>query len=66
MLTVINGFNEALELAYGAAVDHEDESHSDGVLHTGQAVVQLANRLDLARQTWDKHTKQTRDKTGRF
>lgn len=49
MVLVINGFNEAFELAYSAAVDHQDESHSDGILHIGQAVVELANSLDLVR-----------------
>lgn len=48
VVTVINGFNEASELAYGAAVDHQNESHSDGVLHIGQAVVEVTNSLDLA------------------
>lgn len=48
VVTVIDGFNEAFELAYSAAVDHENESHSDGVLHIGQAVVELTHSLDLA------------------
>lgn len=46
MVTVIYGFDETLELSYGTAMDHENESHSDGVLHIGQAVVQLANSLN--------------------
>lgn len=45
MVTVIYGFDETLELPYGTAMDHENESHSDRVLHIGQAVVQLANSL---------------------
>lgn len=47
VVTVINGFDEALELPYSTAVDHQNESHSDRVLHFGQAVVQLTNSLDL-------------------
>lgn len=47
VVTVIYGFDEALELPYSAAVDHQDESHSDRVLHFRQAVVQLTNGLDL-------------------
>lgn len=46
MVTVIYGFDETLELPYGTAMDHENESHSDRVLHIGQAVVQLANSLN--------------------
>lgn len=49
VVTVINGFNEAFELTDSTAVDHQDESHSDGILHIGQAVVELANSLDLVR-----------------
>lgn len=33
VVTVINRFDEALELPYRTAVDHQNESHSDGVLH---------------------------------
>lgn len=56
MVTVINGFDEALELPYSTSVDHQNESHSDRVLHFGQAVVQLTNSLDLIRDTWPKKT----------
>lgn len=49
VVAVINGFNEAFELAYSAAVDHQDESHSDRILHIGQVVVELANSVDLVR-----------------
>lgn len=52
VVTVVDGFNEAFELAHSAAVDHQNESHSDGVLHVGQAVVELAHRLHLAGKTW--------------
>lgn len=47
VVTVINGFDEAFELAHSAAVDHQNESHSDWVLYTGQAVVELSDSLDL-------------------
>lgn len=33
VFTVIYGFDEALELPYGAAMDHQNKSDSDGVLH---------------------------------
>lgn len=56
VVTVIYGFDEALELPYSSAVDHQNESHSDRVLHFGQAVVQLANGLHLIRYTWPKRT----------
>lgn len=56
VVMVIYGFDEALELPYSTAVDHQDESHSDGVLHFGQAVVQLAYGLDLICYTWQKRT----------
>lgn len=46
VVTVVNGFHEALELPYSSAVDHQNERHPDRVLHLGQAVVQLANGLD--------------------
>lgn len=47
VVAVINGFDEALELPYSAAVHHQNESHSDAALPIGQAVVQLAKRLHL-------------------
>lgn len=47
MVTMINSFDEALELPYSTAVDHQNESHSDRVLQFGQAVVQVTNSLDL-------------------
>lgn len=46
VVTVINGFDETFELPYSTAVDHQNESHSDGVLHFGQAVFQLTNSLN--------------------
>ena len=46
VVTVVYGFDETLELPYGSAVDHQNKSHPDGVLHLGQAVVQLGlNRI---------------------
>lgn len=56
MVTMINSFDEAPELPYSAAVDHQNESHSDRVLHFGQAVVQVTNSLDLIGDTWPKKT----------
>lgn len=47
VITVIYGFDEALELPYSTAVNHQNKSHSDRVLHFRQAVVQLTNSLDL-------------------
>ena len=47
VVTVVYGFDETLELPYGSAVDHQNKSHPDGVLHLGQAVVQLGlNRIN--------------------
>lgn len=47
MIAVVDGLDEALQLAHGAAVDHQHEGHPHRVLHARQAVVQLAGRLDL-------------------
>lgn len=47
VVTVIYSFDETLELPYCMPMDHQDKSHPDRVLHIGQAVVQLNNRLDL-------------------
>lgn len=46
VIRVVYGFNETLELPCRAAVDHQDKNHTDGVLGLGQAVVQLAKRLN--------------------
>lgn len=47
VFTVINGFDETLELPYSTAVDHQNKSHSDRALHIGQTVVKLIKGLDL-------------------
>lgn len=59
MVAVVNGLDEALELAHGAAVDHQHEGHPHRVLHAGQAVVQLAGRLDLVGHSWGTMTLRT-------
>lgn len=59
MVTVVYGFDEPLELPHSSAVDHQDESHSDRVLHFGQAVVQLAEGLRLIRYGWTESKNET-------
>lgn len=51
MIAVVYGFDEALQLAYGTTVDHQDKRDPDGVLHFGQAVLQLTHGLDGVRYT---------------
>lgn len=46
VVTVIYGFDETFELPYGTAVDHQNKSHPDWVLHLRQAVFQLTNGLN--------------------
>lgn len=46
VVAVVYGFDEAPELPYSTAVDHQDKSHPDVVLHLGKAVVQLAGGLN--------------------
>lgn len=47
VVAVVYGFDEALELPYSTAVDHQNEHHSDRVLHFRQVVVQVLNGLAL-------------------
>lgn len=46
VVTVVYGFDEAPQLPYSAAVDHQYKSHPDMVLHFGKAVVQLTDSLN--------------------
>lgn len=46
VITVVNGFDEALQLPYGTTMDHKNKSDPHRVLHVGQAVVQLTYGLD--------------------